>query len=262
MPSGAQALWPTFVSLKAESRWRLRRAWKQLRALENGMVIQVIETKISFASGSIRPQIWRASKRPCVNKPGLTSTATQSKIEAPKEMKYIFVTGGVVSSLGKGLTAAALGTLAGTSRAQGRPAKISIPTSMSIRGTMSPYQHGEVYVLEDGAETDLDLGHYERFTSGKLTPQEQPHHRPDLRGGAGQGAARRLPRQDGPGHSPRYRRDQAAHKAGRPVPGLRRGHHRNRRAPRATSRACRSLRPSGNLRWKSAMTTRSSFTSP
>jgi CTP synthase len=83
-------------------------------------------------------------------------------------MKYIFVTGGVVSSLGKGLTAAALGTLL-----ERRGMKVVLqkfdPYLNVDPGTMSPYQHGEVYVLEDGAETDLDLGHYERFTSSKLS---------------------------------------------------------------------------------------------
>ena len=83
-------------------------------------------------------------------------------------MKYIFVTGGVVSSLGKGLTAAALGTLL-----EHRGLKVTLqkfdPYLNVDPGTMSPYQHGEVYVLDDGAETDLDLGHYERFTNTKLT---------------------------------------------------------------------------------------------
>jgi len=83
-------------------------------------------------------------------------------------MKYIFITGGVVSSLGKGLTAAALGTLL-----ENRGLKVALqkfdPYLNVDPGTMSPYQHGEVYVLDDGAETDLDLGHYERFTHTKLT---------------------------------------------------------------------------------------------
>jgi CTP synthase len=83
-------------------------------------------------------------------------------------MKYIFVTGGVISSLGKGLTAAALGTLL-----ENRGLKVTLqkfdPYLNVDPGTMSPYQHGEVYVLDDGAETDLDLGHYERFTNVKLT---------------------------------------------------------------------------------------------
>ncbi len=85
-----------------------------------------------------------------------------------KDVKYIFVTGGVVSSLGKGLTAAALGTLL-----ENRGLKIALqkfdPYLNVDPGTMSPFQHGEVYVLDDGAETDLDLGHYERFTHTKLT---------------------------------------------------------------------------------------------
>jgi CTP synthase len=83
-------------------------------------------------------------------------------------MKYIFVTGGVVSSLGKGLTAAALGTLL-----ENRGLTVAFqkfdPYLNVDPGTMSPYQHGEVYVLDDGAETDLDLGHYERFTNTKLS---------------------------------------------------------------------------------------------
>ncbi len=83
-------------------------------------------------------------------------------------IKYIFVTGGVVSSLGKGLAAASLGTLL-----EHRGLRVIIqkfdPYLNVDPGTMSPYQHGEVYVLDDGAETDLDLGHYERFTNGNLT---------------------------------------------------------------------------------------------
>jgi CTP synthase len=83
-------------------------------------------------------------------------------------MKYIFVTGGVVSSLGKGLAAAALGTLL-----EHRGLRVILqkfdPYLNVDPGTMSPFQHGEVYVLSDGAETDLDLGHYERFTNCVLT---------------------------------------------------------------------------------------------
>jgi CTP synthase len=83
-------------------------------------------------------------------------------------VKYIFVTGGVVSSLGKGLTAASLGALLELRGLTVRIQKFD-PYLNVDPGTMSPFQHGEVYVLEDGAETDLDLGHYERFTSGKLS---------------------------------------------------------------------------------------------
>lgn len=82
--------------------------------------------------------------------------------------KYIFVTGGVVSSLGKGITAASLGRLL-----KNRGLKVTIqkfdPYINIDPGTMSPYQHGEVFVTEDGAETDLDLGHYERFIDTNLT---------------------------------------------------------------------------------------------
>ena len=83
-------------------------------------------------------------------------------------MKYIFVTGGVISSLGKGLTAAAIGALLECRGVKVRIQKFD-PYLNVDPGTMSPYQHGEVYVLNDGAETDLDLGHYERFTSGELS---------------------------------------------------------------------------------------------
>ncbi len=85
-----------------------------------------------------------------------------------KDKKIIFITGGVISSIGKGLTAASIGALL-----QERGVNVGImkcdPYINIDPGTMSPLQHGEVYVTEDGAETDLDLGHYERFTSSILT---------------------------------------------------------------------------------------------
>ena len=84
------------------------------------------------------------------------------------EKKFIFVTGGVVSSLGKGLASASIGCLL-----ESRGFRVSIlkfdPYLNVDPGTMSPYQHGEVYVTDDGAETDLDLGHYERYTHAELT---------------------------------------------------------------------------------------------
>ncbi len=82
--------------------------------------------------------------------------------------KYIFVTGGVVSSLGKGLTSASIGMLLEHRGLRVRMQKLD-PYINVDPGTMSPYQHGEVYVLDDGSETDLDLGHYERFTDSQLT---------------------------------------------------------------------------------------------
>src|SRR5678816_2108244 len=87
-------------------------------------------------------------------------------MERERPVKYIFVTGGVVSSLGKGLAAASIGCLL-----EGHGYKISLqkfdPYINVDPGTMSPYQHGEVYVTDDGGETDLDLGHYERFTQSE-----------------------------------------------------------------------------------------------
>jgi CTP synthase len=82
--------------------------------------------------------------------------------------KHIFVTGGVVSSLGKGLTSASIGMLLERRGLTVRMQKFD-PYLNVDPGTMSPYQHGEVYVLDDGAETDLDLGHYERFTHAPLS---------------------------------------------------------------------------------------------
>jgi len=81
---------------------------------------------------------------------------------------HIFVTGGVVSSLGKGLTSASIGMLLEQRGLRVRMQKLD-PYINVDPGTMSPYQHGEVYVLDDGSETDLDLGHYERFTNSPLT---------------------------------------------------------------------------------------------
>ncbi|MGH2408531.1 MAG: CTP synthase, partial [Candidatus Limnocylindrales bacterium] len=82
--------------------------------------------------------------------------------------KYVFVTGGVTSSLGKGITAASIGRLL-----KSRGLSVSIikldPYINVDPGTMNPFQHGEVFVTDDGAETDLDLGHYERFIDTSLT---------------------------------------------------------------------------------------------
>ena len=81
--------------------------------------------------------------------------------------KFVFVTGGVVSSLGKGIAAASIGALL-----ESRGLKVTIikmdPYLNVDPGTMSPFQHGEVFVTEDGAETDLDLGHYERFLEARM----------------------------------------------------------------------------------------------
>ena len=85
-----------------------------------------------------------------------------------KDTRYIFVTGGVVSSLGKGITSASIGSIL-----ESKGYKVSVikldPYFNVDPGTMSPFQHGEVFVTEDGSETDLDLGHYERFIDHKCT---------------------------------------------------------------------------------------------
>ncbi len=95
----------------------------------------------------------------------------------------------MVSSVGKGVTAAAVGRLL-----KQRGIKVAVqkldPYINVDPGTMSPYQHGEVYVLDDGAETDLDLGHYERFIDIRLTQRLQCNHRAGLRRGDRQGATR------------------------------------------------------------------------
>ena len=138
--------------------------------------------------------------------------------------KYIFVTGGVVSGLGKGITAASLGRLL---KARGlKVAAQKLDPYINVDpGTMSPYQHGEVYVTEDGAETDLDLGHYERFidedlnkfsnlTTGKVYWNVLNKER---RGEYHSGY---------PAH---HGRDQELHLQRRPQDERRRRHHRDRR---------------------------------
>jgi CTP synthase len=89
-------------------------------------------------------------------------------VKRGKKTKYLFVTGGVVSSLGKGLSAASMGALLENRGLEVQHLKLD-PYINVDPGTMSPFQHGEVYVTDDGAETDLDLGHYERFTSAKMS---------------------------------------------------------------------------------------------
>ena len=85
-----------------------------------------------------------------------------------RNKKFIFVTGGVLSSLGKGLSAAAIGTLLEARNL--RVINVKMDPYINVDpGTMSPYQHGEVFVTDDGAETDLDLGHYERFTTAPMS---------------------------------------------------------------------------------------------
>ena len=130
--------------------------------------------------------------------------------------RFIFVTGGVVSSLGKGIAAASIGRLL-----VARGLKVALqkfdPYINVDPGTMSPFQHGEVFVTEDGAETDLDLGHYERFTDANTSRGSNVTAgaiynsviRKERRG--------RLPRRHRPGRPAHHRRDQAPHQADRRV---------------------------------------------
>ena len=98
--------------------------------------------------------------------------------------RYIFITGGVVSSLGKGLASAALGALCCRQGAIRSVCASWIPYLNVDPGTMSPYQHGECYVTDDGAETDLDLGHYERFTGVPASQSDNITTGPDLFAGS------------------------------------------------------------------------------
>ena len=96
------------------------------------------------------------------------SARAKEQEQSPMKTKFIFITGGVVSSIGKGLAAASLGALLEARGLRVTMQKLD-PYINVDPGTMSPFQHGEVFVTDDGAETDLDLGHYERYTSAKLS---------------------------------------------------------------------------------------------
>ena len=114
-------------------------------------------------------------------------------------VKYVFVTGGVVSGLGKGITAASLGRLL-----KARGYKVTMqkfdPYINIDPGTMNPIQHGEVFVTDDGAETDLDLGHYERFIDESLNKNSNVTTGKIYSVRSAKRAARRLRRRHGAGH--------------------------------------------------------------
>ena len=148
--------------------------------------------------------------------------------------RYIFITGGVVSSLGKGLASAALGALL---QARGYTVRLrKLDPYLNVDpGTMSPTQHGEVFVTDDGAETDLDLGHYERFTGRSANRQDNITTGRIYQELIAQGAARRLPRRHGAGDPARHQRDQgirARRQRGRRLrAGRDRRHGRRHRGP-------------------------------
>src|SRR5471030_1181131 len=122
------------------------------------MILRELVSETNFRTGRRREN---SSLTPVSCKISISSTRSVMT-------KYVFVTGGVVSSLGKGIAAASLAAIL-----ESRKIKVSLvkldPYINVDPGTMSPFQHGEVFVTEDGAETDLDLGHYERFSSTRMT---------------------------------------------------------------------------------------------
>ena len=171
--------------------------------------------------------------------------------------RFIFITGGVVSSLGKGLASAALGALLQARGFTVRLRKLD-PYLNVDPGTMSPYQHGEVYVTDDGAETDLDLGHYERFTG---VPSRQSDNITTGRIYSNVIAKERRGDYLGahrPGHSARHRRDQGVHRA--PIAAMPISCSARSAARSAISRACRSSKPSASSATSLAATARCSFT--
>ena len=122
-------------------------------------------------------------------------------------VKYVFVTGGVVSGLGKGITAASLGRLL---KARGYTVTMQKfdPYINIDPGTMNPVQHGEVFVTDDGAETDLDLGHYERFIDESLTKNLKCYKLENLLVRSSKRASGRFRRRNSTGHPTYHERDQ------------------------------------------------------
>ena len=158
--------------------------------------------------------------------------------------RYIFITGGVVSSLGKGLASAALGALL-QARGYGVRLRKLDPYLNVDPGTMSPYQHGEVFVTDDGAETDLDLGHYERFTGVNATRNDNITTGQIYKTIIEKERRGDYPGRHRPGDPPRHRRDQTT--SSWPIRARASTSCWSRSAARsATSRACRSSRRSAS----------------
>ncbi|MEZ4462695.1 MAG: CTP synthase [bacterium] len=119
-------------------------------------------------TGAVPAQIKSSTKAPRIRFYAGLVYFFASATMAINQTKFVFITGGVISSLGKGLTAAAMGALMENRGLRCTFLKLD-PYINVDPGTMSPFQHGEVFVTDDGAETDMDLGHYERFTSARMT---------------------------------------------------------------------------------------------
>ena len=144
------------------------------------------------------------------------------------ETRFLFVTGGVVSALGKGIASASIGRLLVARGFRVQLQKFD-PYINVDPGTMSPFQHGEVFVTEDGAETDLDLGHYERFTDHNTSRASSVSAGAVYNTVIAPRAPRRLPRRDRPGDPAHHRRDQAEDPDRRRGPVGRLRDHRDRR---------------------------------
>ena len=167
----------------------------------------------------LRSRRIRSSRSPKLSQAGATvAVAVSASSEGACALaKHVFVTGGVASSLGKGLTASSLGRLLKSRGLRVTMQKLD-PYINVDPGTMNPFQHGEVFVTDDSGETDLDLGHYERFVDVPLTAALERDDRLDLPVGARQGAHGRVPRRDGAGDPAHHQRDQGAHpRARRPT---------------------------------------------
>ncbi len=163
----------------------------------------------------------------------------------PGRHKYVVVVGTVMSGLGKGIFSSSLAKLLKDKGLRVAPIKMEGYLNIDS-GTLNPYRHGEVFVLDDGMETDMDLGTYERMLDQDLTARQLHHQRPDLPPRARQGAPRRLPRPRRADDPPRHRRGEAqAARAGGQAErrrGVRRGrrHRRRLRKRASTSKACAS----------------------
>ena len=193
--------------------------------------------------------------------PILAAAATQSKLAQPRqvETKHLFVTGGVASSLGKGLTASSLGRLLKMRGLRVTMQKLD-PYLNVDPGTMNPFQHGEVFVTDDGTETDLDVGHYERFLDTRLNGEANV-----TTGQVYSSVIAKERRGDYLGDTvqviPHITNEIKARilRDGRPRRGRR--HHRGRRHGRRHRVACPSWRRSARSGTRSAGTAASSCTS-
>jgi 3-deoxy-D-manno-octulosonate cytidylyltransferase len=158
---------PTAAELGTANRWSRIERLEQLRALAAGLTIGVGRGGGREGGVDTLADAERAERRLREEQPQLRGSVTMSE-QNRQPTKYIFVTGGVVSSLGKGIAAASIGRLLVE-----RGLRVTIqkfdPYINVDPGTLSPFQHGEVFVTDDGAETDLDLGHYERFIDESLS---------------------------------------------------------------------------------------------